>query len=1497
MHFSNFGSFPAGSRLAALLLFAAAPLALAQRFEGVFDHHELRMRESASSTLCNSFSNTAVAESPSATTTFPLQLVPVFPCENSLQAAAQLSVNFPAGPLIVVTEGDLFRLEDPTTIRPSLQATASLIWRTAARSVVETTISSAVDDGIAARNRCGYHEVNATMPVANPSYQTTVSSECALNRLPGGLTSFTIESNLTIKLKRNVELDEVKFVVLSIYRLRPAIPPALATEPSALSFTAPSGNPASQSLRISNTGGGSLDWVARAIPVPDEAGNWLTVSPASGSLGQNTSTTIEVRINTERFESGRPYTGTIEVSSSAGAPAKSIAITAELLTDIAVDRIEVTQVVQGAGNPVPLVAGKPAIARVFARLDDRRRNPLPMVSGLLRRVGGGERASGPITVPRIPDRNRLEDSLNFEIPADWIQNDALELQAELSLPPGREARIDNNTLVERVAVSTTPPLPEQFQIAWLRFCLQPPGVERTCAGASRFGDLHQTLPAVFPLPPAAVRFDYLGTATFREPLRRSTTHRFLQKLRRWDVLARQGGMQYDQLFAWLPPVPAPAGDSGDRPPVGRADMRRLGANGRSGRVAFGQESIRSLGVPKAGFLLAHQIGHNLGLQHPNLSDSCGAVDAVSLWPYLTSTIQETGIDVGLRLLRSPSGISPVVDMMSQCWMSGPSGAWISPDSFARLRAGRLRPQPHPSLSEPAAPVDMETDGDFVMVSGTVRRDGSAGTLLPIFKAAASSATDAAESGSHCLQFSGGTATRRYCFTPDFIDDDDGQSLDEDSFTLVVPRPAGSRQLVLSREESRLASWEAAFGTPVVNISTPQPGTLWQSGAHEVAWSATLEGGRPLTYALLYSADGGSRWTPLELDWTETSLTVNTADLNGASVLFRLITSDGWNQGETIVGPITIEQSPLLSSAAQQLSFGKVVVGASSARELTVRSTGNTLAQIVRLPTGNSAFAVEFPSPPIRIPAGGEDFLKLRFTPIDPGLTQSRLQIENNGSASPIEVILDGKGVLRPEPDAAFAPASLDFGFTAVGQSSQADLQLRNLGPGDLNLLSASFSDSQFTLATTLLPLVPAGGQQSLSVRFRPTAGGTKTASLLLSTNDPDHLSLSVPLRGEATVPQAPVLQFSPATLDFGTVTVGQPKNLTLFVVNGGNVPLHVAGLTVSNVVFLATPSSLTVAPGAQALVTIRFAAASPGAQSGLLSMATNDPQRGIVQILVSAVAVAPVGQPAVDVNPASLSFGDVSVGQSKELPLNVRNSGAAPLRVDSVLSTNAAFRAVAPSFPISLQPGAQQPVTIRFSPVATGALTVTLGVTTNDPVVPTLAIVASGAGTAATPQGAVLQVDDGTFESSVNYSGGDAYFLNRLTPPRYPATLRAVQIFFPLDDGLPAGENFTVITAVNPDGSPILGQVLLRTTNARLVVRNRFTEYIVPAVTIQSGDFLVGFVVSNNEGIRPLAIDTSSVPQNRSYLGRNGLTFAPVGSVDGQTNGNFAIRARIDLAP
>jgi len=96
-----------------------------------------------------------------------------------------------------------------------------------------------------------------------------------------------------------------------------SIPPAIGASPTSLSFTATQGgsNPATQTLNISNTGGGTLTWSAG-----DNAA-WLTLTPASGS-GNGT---VTLTATTGTLPVGT-YSGAITLSAT-GAASTTIPVT------------------------------------------------------------------------------------------------------------------------------------------------------------------------------------------------------------------------------------------------------------------------------------------------------------------------------------------------------------------------------------------------------------------------------------------------------------------------------------------------------------------------------------------------------------------------------------------------------------------------------------------------------------------------------------------------------------------------------------------------------------------------------------------------------------------------------------------------------------------------------------------------------------------------------------------------------------------------------------------------------------------------------------------------------------------------------------------------------------------------------------------------------------------------------------------------------------------
>lgn len=158
-----------------------------------------------------------------------------------------------------------------------------------------------------------------------------------------------------------------------------------------------------------------------------------------------------------------------------------------------------------------------------------------------------------------------------------------------------------------------------------------------------------------------------------------------------------------------------------------------------------------------------------------------------------------------------------------------------------------------------------------------------------------------------------------------------------------------------------------------------------------------------------------------------------------------------------------------------------------------------------------------------------------------------------------------------------------------------------------------------------------------------------------------------------------------------------------------------------------------------------------------------------------------------------------------------------------------------------------------------------------------------------------LSIDDGSFENAIGLvNGGTDYVVNRLTPPSYPARLSAVAIFWRNETtGVHPGDSFDVLVGTNPSGSTNINGRTFQTIAATVQTLGQFNVYGVPDVTINSGDFVIGFRITYARGVFPTADDQTLPLRRRSYLSTDGLNFTLVDDVATTLAGNFGIRARL----
>ncbi len=139
----------------------------------------------------------------------------------------------------------------------------------------------------------------------------------------------------------------------------------------------------------------------------------------------------------------------------------------------------------------------------------------------------------------------------------------------------------------------------------------------------------------------------------------------------------------------------------------------------------------------------------------------------------------------------------------------------------------------------------------------------------------------------------------------------------------------------------------------------------------------------------------------------------------------------------------------------------------------------------------------------------------------------------------------------------------------------------------------------------------------------------------------------------------PVIE-SPQTLDFGTVALGQNREMALAIRNTGNEPLTVNTISSSSAQFRAvSPATpFSVVTSGERAATIRFEPTAAGPQTATLTIASTDPFRQTVTVSLSGTGFAP---PTIAISVTSLTFNAQSGTNPPPQTLTIRNSGSGTL--------------------------------------------------------------------------------------------------------------------------------------------------------------------------------------------------------------------------------------------
>ncbi|MGB9596120.1 MAG: choice-of-anchor D domain-containing protein, partial [Candidatus Poribacteria bacterium] len=413
-------------------------------------------------------------------------------------------------------------------------------------------------------------------------------------------------------------------------------------------------------------------------------------------------------------------------------------------------------------------------------------------------------------------------------------------------------------------------------------------------------------------------------------------------------------------------------------------------------------------------------------------------------------------------------------------------------------------------------------------------------------------------------------------------------------------------------------------------------------------------------------------------------------------------------------------TPDIRVSTNDIDFGNVQVGKNSDKQLTIFNDGKGVLNIKSITSDDPQFSVLGYS---NVNPNSSIAVTIRFTPNSIGNKSSILRINSNDpDESWVLVNLQGTGFKVPSPDINLSTTNINFGEVQVGKSLTKNFQIQNLGDALLQITNITSSNSQFTV--TGMANVPVGGFITISVKFTPTSSGSKAGIITILSNDPDEASVTVAVQGVGVVIPTPNIRVSPSTLNFGDVEIGQTVRKNFYIYNDGNATLEINRITTSDNQFMIVDDP-NVPAGSVAVISVDFKPTSLGQKEAIITISSNDPDEPTKTITAKGKGISPPA-PDIRLSNTSLDFGDVQVGESKVLYLNIFNDGNLPLVLNSLTTNNEQFAVIWDSQNVPVN--GYVTISVRFSPILTGLKTATLTITSNDPDEQTVTVSLQGRG-------------------------------------------------------------------------------------------------------------------------------------------------------------------------
>lgn len=419
----------------------------------------------------------------------------------------------------------------------------------------------------------------------------------------------------------------------------------------------------------------------------------------------------------------------------------------------------------------------------------------------------------------------------------------------------------------------------------------------------------------------------------------------------------------------------------------------------------------------------------------------------------------------------------------------------------------------------------------------------------------------------------GTPPLRYAWTP-------GTAPADSTRPTTVVRPTSTTDYIL-----RVIDAHGCVAVDTVRITVRAPFTT------SIRSDTTICAGDSVTLA----ASGGSTylWSPAAGLSCTTCRTPRASPALSTRYTAAITDTNGCTQSDSVLVTVTRIQ---LGGTAGLLDFGSLEGCTFNAeRTIVLRNPSTDTVRLDSATFSASGFTVLSPTFPRRIAPDDSVQLRLRFTPSGTGVFNARLHVQ--GRPCGAEYLIDVRGE-KSLASVAVDPAAIAFGDVLSCSTTPIDtiIFVHNTGTGPLTL-DGGIASAPFAVGAPSFPrTVPPGDSLAITLRFAPTTEGNAASTIRLpitigGCND----TLNVPVTGRYIVPGITGL----ASVNFGRLIGCRTEADT-------TVRLHnpsIASVTLQRVDLPAgfqalSPLPITIEPGADTAITLRFAPQGNGTAGG-----------------------------------------------------------------------------------------------------------------------------------------------------------------------------------------------------------------------------------------------------------------------------------------------------------